>query len=346
MKLKALTAVVGMAVAQFALANGTAPAAPTAPAPIPQTSQQWLERMTDFTRNASAYRDPKVFVPWFNAVTEPSFYSQMGINMMEPGNWYKMFGSMMDPRSLANYMKFADPEMYMKWLAASMDPNFYTAMMAPMIDPGKYMRWAMSPLDPQTMNMGMQTLNPAMYMKWMMAPLDPRLMQLSMQPLNPAMYTGWMGAAMDPKTYGSWGTWLNPNTYVAPITGGMSGAPANYNFFNPAAPYAQPMPTIPGPAPAAGTPGYVNPFDPNVFLQMFNPAAFTAPMTAPAYHCSDDCTGTRSGSSCSGSSSGSSSGQVIPAKLDEKGTAMPSLFYFRQAATSGARLSRLARPPE
>jgi len=284
MKVKSLVLAVGMVAASTAFANGTAPAAPEASAAYstPQTSQQWLERMTDFTRNMSAYRDPKVFVPWANAVTEPGFYSTMGINMMDPGNWYRMMGSMMDPRSLANYMQFADPDMYMKWMAASMDPNFYTALMTQLLDPGKMMRWMMMPMDPQMWNMTMQSLNPAMYMKWLTAPLDPRAMQLATAPINPALYTNWMGASMNPATYGSWGTWMNPNTYTAPLTGSMPAAPATFNFFNPAmtAPYGQPAMA------PAGAPGYVNPFDPNVLLQMFNPAAFMQPApaapTAPA----------------------------------------------------------------
>ena len=131
--------------------------------------------------------------------------------------------------------------------------------------------------------MFMQTLNPAMYLKWMMAPVDPRVWQLMMQPLNPAMYTGWLGTSMNPATYGTWGTWLNPNTYVPPVSGGMTGG-TSFNFFDPTtwgamtAPYGQPA----GAAPAAGTPGYVNPFDPNVFLQMFNPAAYSQPAATPA----------------------------------------------------------------
>ena len=45
----------------------------------------------------SAYKDPKVFVPWVNAVTEPGFYTTMGNNMMDPGNWLNMMGSMIQP---------------------------------------------------------------------------------------------------------------------------------------------------------------------------------------------------------------------------------------------------------
>jgi len=47
-------------------------------------------------------------------------------------------------------------------------------------------------------------------------------------------------------------------------------------------PYGQPAAAPAGAAPAAGAPAYVNPFDPNVLLQMFNPAAYTQPAPAAA----------------------------------------------------------------
>jgi hyperosmotically inducible protein len=262
MKLKLISLALGVLMAQNVLANGTQAspgpqANPAAAHNIPQTPEQWLERMTDFTRNASAYRDPKVFVPWSNAVTEPGFYTQMGTNMMEPGNWTRMMGSMMDPRSLNNYMQFADPNMYMKWMAASMDPNFYTALATQWADPGKMMRWAMMPMDPKVWSMMMQGMNPGMYMKWMMAPLDPRAMSLAMQPMNPNLYTSWMGQAMNPQTYGAWGSWMNPGSFGIP---GMGGAPttgaAMPNFFDPSIMFGMMAPGYgqPGAAPATGAP--------------------------------------------------------------------------------------------
>jgi hypothetical protein len=37
-----------------------------------------------------------------------------------------------------------------------MDPNFYTAMLAPMLNPNMYMKWAMTaPLDPRMLQMAM-----------------------------------------------------------------------------------------------------------------------------------------------------------------------------------------------
>ncbi len=127
--------------------------------------------MTDFTQNMSAFKDPRVFVPWFNAVTEPGFYTTMGNLVMDPAGWLRMMNSMVDPGAYRNVAEFADPNVYMGWLAASMDPNFYNALVAVMTDPGKMMRWAMLPVDPKLWGMMMNSLNPGMYMKWMMARL-------------------------------------------------------------------------------------------------------------------------------------------------------------------------------
>jgi hypothetical protein len=172
--------------------------------------------MTDMTQNMSAYKDPKVFVPFMNAVTEPSFYTAMGLNMMDPGNWLNMANSMTQPGVYSNVAAFADPNVYMKWLAASLDPNFYTALLTQLSDPGKLMRWAMSPLDPKVMQMLMKTIDPNMYVKWMMSPLDPRSLQLMTAPVNPNLYMGWLGASMNPGSYGDmWKGFLNPAGYTA-----------------------------------------------------------------------------------------------------------------------------------
>ena len=253
MKATQLIPLIGLIVSSSALA-AEAPPAQTTQTASPQTHAQWLERMTDFTRNGSAYRDPKVFVPWVNAVTEPGFYTQMGGNMMEPGNWYPMMNSMMDPRSMNNYMQFADPAMYMKWMTASMDPNFYTAIMSQVADPGKMMRWVMMPMDPNTMNMMMQSMNPAMYTKWAMAPMDPRAMQMMMAPANPALYGSWMNTTMNPQTYGAMGNMANmanPAAYQAPAAN-TAGAPA-FNFFDPNA-WMNMAPTAAGSPPTVRSP--------------------------------------------------------------------------------------------
>lgn len=284
-KLTTLTA--SLLLAQASLANVAAPAAPGVTT-LPQNSAQWVERMTDFTRNASAYRDPKVFVPWANAVTEPGFYTQMGVNMMDPGNWLRMTGTMIDPRSMANYMQFAEPDMYMMWLGASLDPNFYTALLTQFSDPNKMMRWMMMPMDPNMWNMGMQAMNPGMYLKWMMSPMDPRAMSLMTAPINPSLYTSWMGQSMNPATYGSWGSFISPASMTAPVAGAAAAAPAPVGAYNPFDltsvfnMFGQPA-AAPATAPAinqTAAPSYnLNFFDPNAWTKMF--ALPVAPVTAP-----------------------------------------------------------------
>jgi hypothetical protein len=106
----------------------------------------------------------------------------------------------------------------MRWAAASMDGNFYTALVSQLNDPAKLMRWAMVPTDPRALELLMKTLNPQNYLKWVLAPTDPRVLQTTMAPMNPALYSGWMGAGMNPASYGK--TWQGlaayPYAYPAP----------------------------------------------------------------------------------------------------------------------------------
>jgi len=203
---------------------GQAAAKEAAKTATPKSPEEWLARMTDFTRNASAFKDPRVFVPWTGAVTEPSFYIAMMNGMMDPGGWLNMMNSMAHPDAVRNLVQFGDPNIYMKWTAASLDPNFYTALLTQLTDPGKLMRWAMVPLDPKLWNLMLSGFNPNTYIRWGMAPMDPRAWNLMGNVANPALYTGMAGAIVNPNSYGqgtnSWLTWTPP----APVQGAGSFA--------------------------------------------------------------------------------------------------------------------------
>jgi hypothetical protein len=82
-------------------------------------------------------------------------------------------------------------------------------------------------------------------------------MSLMMTPMNPGMYTGWMNQSMSPATYGAMGTWMNPATYAAPMSGAAVPMTGSFNFFDPnawmgmmapVAPQAAPAPAAPAPA--------------------------------------------------------------------------------------------------
>lgn len=170
--------------------------APAAQANIPV--ENWLWRMGDFSQNASAFKDPRVFTPWFGAMTDPSMVAAAMPMMMEPGSWIRTSSSMMQPGMVSNYMGFTDPNVAARWMGAAMDPNFYMQNAFSMTDPNKLMRWMMLPMDPRVMQTGMSMLNPNTHMKWMMAPMDPRVMGMMLTPMNPQFYGSMAGAVINP----------------------------------------------------------------------------------------------------------------------------------------------------
>jgi outer membrane protein OmpA-like peptidoglycan-associated protein len=265
MKIKHLAFAVLLATATGVQAQQPVAAPNEATADIPKTPEEWLVRMTDFTRNASAYRDPKVFIPWLNAVTEPGFYVAMGQGIMDPAGWLNMFSSMAHPDAVRNWMWLFDPNVYLKWGNATLDPAFYNSVLAILGDTGKLTRWAMLPLDPKLWGLLFNMFNPNLYMKWGVAPMDPRAWQIMGNVMNPALYTSYLGALADPNAMGSTGGWFNWTPTNAPTGstnpwGSTTAGTYGFNFFDPAA-WAAFIPgltlpniTVPGltpPAPAA-----------------------------------------------------------------------------------------------
>ena len=292
MKLKLITVVLALAATPAFAAMGTtdiptfagqAAAQAAAKSGTPQTPEEWLARMTDFSRNMSAFKDPKVFVPWTNAVTEPAFYIAMMNGMMDPGGWLNMMNSAAHPDAVRNVVQFGDPNIYLKWAAATGDPNFYIALLTQLSDPGKAMRWAMLPVDAKLWNTLLSTLNPNTYIRWGMAGLDPRAWNLAGTMANPALYTGMMGAVVNPNSYGqgtsNWLTWApQPSVQGAgsfamwdPVAmlGNLSGFIPGINL--------SALPTLPN----VGLPTISLPTFP-VAAPPFNPASAYMPAAAPA----------------------------------------------------------------
>ncbi|MGA7949568.1 MAG: OmpA family protein [Thiobacillaceae bacterium] len=200
-----------------------------APGQVPQTPEQWLSRMGDFTQNASAFKDPRTFEAWLATMTDPRTTAAAIPMMMEPGNWLHSGQSLMQPGVINNYMPFlVDPSIYLRWTGAMMDPGFYMRNLVSVSDPNKMMRWVMLPMDPRVMQGAMNLMNPNMYMKWMMSPTDPRALSMMFAPMNPQLYGSMMGAVINPNLLGSnWNTFMQP---AQPVVG-----------FGPAAPVTPPI---------------------------------------------------------------------------------------------------------
>jgi outer membrane protein OmpA-like peptidoglycan-associated protein len=212
---------------------------PTVVLPIPNMSspaaaaqdknaQKWMERMSDFTQNASAFKDPKVFTQWYGAMTDPSIVAAAMESGMEPGYWIRMMQSMMQPAAIQNYMAFLNPNVSAQWLGGMMDPGFYLQNTWSMVDPAKMMRWMMLPLDPKFMQASINMMNPNTYMKWMMAPMDPRVWGLMFAPMNPQLYGSMAGAVINPAGMGeTWETFMKPKH---PVVSLMPPAGVNVPF--------------------------------------------------------------------------------------------------------------------
>ncbi len=268
---------VGMPV--LAQEPSTAPLATDSQAPVvmPAGAENWAKMMWDFTRNPDVMKDPKVFVPWISAATEPAFYTALGMQMLDPTYWGYMANTMMDPRAYSAWMPLmSDPNVYMKWMAASADPNFYTAVLTQFSDPGKLMRWLMAPVDPKVLGLMIQPINPAVYLKWMMAPLDQQWLKAMVTPMMPNVYIGWLGAMMNPASYGeAWKAFLEtptqpiaPLAYPAPIGSPSTGMVGTFNPLDPNT-WAQAF-ALPGSTAApTSTPYAFNPFDPNAWTQIW-----------------------------------------------------------------------------
>ena len=57
-----------------------------------------------------------------------SIYTQMGVRTMEPGNWYAMMNSMMDPRAMQVMMAPANPALHSNRMNTTMNPQTYKSM--------------------------------------------------------------------------------------------------------------------------------------------------------------------------------------------------------------------------
>jgi outer membrane protein OmpA-like peptidoglycan-associated protein len=260
-------------------------------APEKRTADQWVARMSDFTKNASAFKDPVVFAHWMNAMTDPAMVAAIGDAALEPGYWLHSMTTMMQPTAVSNYAQFMiDPEIYARWGAAMLNPGWYTKLITDMTNPRKLMGWMMLPLDQRLMATSMKLMDPNLYLRFMMMPTDPRGMALMFAPMNPQLYGSMMGGLVNPQLVGgpasTWGTFmypkqpvvslqpraplelpinlLDPSTYgnvlniipgmpSLPSLPGLNGAPAGATSAQGAAALPFPLNLIPG-VPGAGQP--------------------------------------------------------------------------------------------
>lgn len=192
---------------------------------MPQTPEQWVQYLSNFTQNAEMLADPKKFVAALSAVTEPRFFIAALDALMNPSLYMQSVASLMDPRAYNNYARTMDPKVLAEWTRALMDPHFYAAVATVFTDPNKLVRWVMTPLDPSVMSVVLNLLNPSVYLRWGALGLDPRLWVMLSNTMNPTWYGAWLSGSMTPQRYSpTAGYWIQP-PLSAPIPFSSPGNP-------------------------------------------------------------------------------------------------------------------------
>ena len=112
---------------------------------LPASPEAWLARMMDPTKNGLAAKSPEFFVEWLDAVTEPRFMTALASVAMTPSSYSSSLGKVTDPATARNWAEFADPQIYLRWMAAGLDPRFYQTIFGRMSNSGKLRRWGIYP---------------------------------------------------------------------------------------------------------------------------------------------------------------------------------------------------------
>lgn len=130
----------------------TAPKSASRNVVLPASPEAWLARMMDPTKNGLAAKNPELFAEWLDAVTEPRFMTALASVAMAPDTYSNTLGKAIDPAAVRNWAEFADPQIYLRWMAAGIDPRFYQAIFNRMTDSGKLRRWGFYPTSTEALN--------------------------------------------------------------------------------------------------------------------------------------------------------------------------------------------------
>jgi hypothetical protein len=110
---------------------------------MPDSPEAWLSWMMDPTRHGLVVKHPELFAEWLDAITEPRFMTALASAALVPETYSNTLGKMVDPATVRNWAEFADPQIYLRWMAAGLDPNFYQAVFNRMTETGKLQRWGL-----------------------------------------------------------------------------------------------------------------------------------------------------------------------------------------------------------
>ena len=154
----------------------------------------------------------------------------MAETMADPAKFMQLMTVVNDPRTIHVMTKCAtEPVMWDTWMSGMTDFNKMSRAMGHFMNPNMYMSWMMAPMNPAMYQPMMQMADPAYYTRWMNAMANPAFYQPVMSLADPNWYTPRINWMMNPQSMQPMFNMMNIGGYLVPIStaGDSTPEPAN-----------------------------------------------------------------------------------------------------------------------
>jgi hypothetical protein len=130
-------ALTGAGSAAAASEHGEVPPAKTA------SAEAWFQRMLDAGNPAQALKDPRAFLEWLDAISEPRSMTALGsVSATGAGQAANSLDKQWSPAAVHNWAEFIDPRLYLRQMLTGRGSGFQHAILDAPASPEKARRQA------------------------------------------------------------------------------------------------------------------------------------------------------------------------------------------------------------
>ncbi len=158
--------------------------------------------------------------PYLKAFTDMEVMADM---MADPAKFAALMSVVNDPRTIHVMSKCAtEPVMWNTWMNGLTDFNKMSRAMMRFMNPNMYLSWMMAPMNPAMYQPMMQFMDPAYYTRWMTAMANPMFYQPITSMADPNWYTPRFNWMMNPQSMQPLFGMMNFGMPVAPFSAAPS----------------------------------------------------------------------------------------------------------------------------
>ena len=154
-------------------------------------------------------------MPQLKAFTDMEVMAQ---TMADPAKFMQLMAVVNDPRTIHVMTKCAtEPVMWDTWMTGMTDFNKMSRAMGYFMNPNMYMAWMMAPMNPAMYQPMMQMADPQYYTRWMNAMVNPAFYQPITSFADPNWYTPRINWMMNPQSMQPMFNMMNMGNYLTPV---------------------------------------------------------------------------------------------------------------------------------